>query len=56
MIEDMKAENFADELETLTKRRRKSQLKARMVEGPRDPWHATRHGSLREVILTANRA
>ncbi|CUH39867.1 hypothetical protein JSE7799_02595 [Jannaschia seosinensis] len=56
MIEDMKADNFADELETLTKRRRKSQLKARMVEGPRDPWRATRHGPLREVILTANRS
>ncbi|CTQ48102.1 plasmid recombination protein [Jannaschia donghaensis] len=55
MIDDMKAENFADELETLTKRRRMSQIKARMVEGPRDPWRATRHGPLREVILTANR-
>ncbi len=26
-----------------------------MVDGPRDPWRATRHGPLREVILTANR-
>ncbi len=55
MIEDMKAENFADEIETLTRRRRKKQLKERMVEGPRDPWRATRHGPMREVILTANR-
>ncbi|UWQ35778.1 plasmid recombination protein [Leisingera aquaemixtae] len=55
MIEDMKAENFADEIETLTRRRRKKQLKHRMVEGPRDPWRATRHGPMREVILTANR-
>ncbi len=54
MIEEMKAENFADEIETLTRRRRKSQLRKRMVEGPRDPWRATRHGPLREVILTAN--
>ncbi|MFY0310702.1 plasmid recombination protein [Leisingera sp. D0M16] len=55
MIEDMKAENFADEIETLTRRRRKKQIKERMAEGPRDPWQATRHGPLREVILTANR-
>lgn len=55
MIEDMKAENFADEIETLTRRRRKKQLKERMVEGPRDPWRATRHGPMRELILTANR-
>ena len=55
LIEDMKAENFADEIETLTRRRRKKQIKERMAEGPRDPWRATRHGPLREVILTANR-
>ncbi|KAF0674473.1 plasmid recombination protein [Profundibacterium mesophilum] len=55
MIEDMKAENFADEIETLTRRRRKKQIKERMAEGPRDPWRATRHGPMREVILTANR-
>ena len=55
MIDDMKTENFADELETLARRRRTSQIKKRMVEGPRDPWRATRHGPLREVILTANK-
>lgn len=55
LIEDMKAENFADEIETLTRRRRKKQIKERMTEGPRDPWRATRHGPMREVILTANR-
>ena len=55
LIEDIKAENFADEIETLTRRRRKKQIKERMAEGPRDPWRATRHGPMREVILTANR-
>ncbi|MFT6533002.1 MAG: hypothetical protein ACJASC_002560 [Limimaricola cinnabarinus] len=55
LIEDMKAENFADEIETLTRRRRKKQIRERMAEGPRDPWRATRHGPMREVILTANR-
>jgi hypothetical protein len=55
MIEEMKAENFADEIETLTRRRRKSQIRKRMTEGPRDPWRATRHGPLREVILTAHK-
>ncbi len=54
-IEEMKAENFTDEIETLTRRRRKSELQKRIVEGPRDPWRATRHGPMREVILTANR-
>ncbi|WP_340108455.1 plasmid recombination protein [Pikeienuella sp. HZG-20] len=55
MIDKMKTENYADELEPLTRQRRTSQIKKRMVEGPRDPWRATRHGPLREVILTANR-
>lgn len=25
-----------------------------MIEGPRDPWRPTKHGPMREVILTAN--
>lgn len=33
---------------------RASELTKRIVEGPKDPWRATRHGPLREVILTAH--
>ncbi|MCH2069644.1 MAG: plasmid recombination protein [Shimia sp.] len=53
-IESMRAENFAKELEGLKKRRRKAELAKRVVEGPKDPWRGTRHGPLREVIITAH--
>ena len=54
-ISEMRMENFANELEKLEKRRRPGEAARRLAEGPRDPWRATRHGPLREVILTANR-
>ena len=54
-IREMRIANFADELETLKRRRRTSELEKRLVEGPKNPWRATRHGPLREVILTVNR-
>ncbi|NDR57303.1 plasmid recombination protein [Aliiruegeria sabulilitoris] len=54
-IREMRAENFAMELEKLRDRRRTSELERRLAEGPRDPWRATRHGPLREVILTVKR-
>ncbi|MCP4824056.1 MAG: Pre (Mob) type recombination enzyme, partial [Shimia sp.] len=53
-IDDMRVENFAKELEGLKKRRRKAELVKRVVEGPKDPWRGTRHGPLREVIITAH--
>ncbi len=53
-ISKMRLENHANELEKLQKQRRTNELAKRMAEGPRDPWRATRHGPLREVILTAN--
>ncbi len=53
-IDDMRVENFAKELEGLQKRRRKAELTKRVVEGPKDPWRGTRHGPLREVIITAH--
>ncbi|MBO6897260.1 MAG: plasmid recombination protein [Shimia sp.] len=53
-IEDMRVENFAKELEGLKKRRRKAELVKRVVEGPKEPWRGTRHGPLREVIITAH--
>lgn len=55
-ISEMRMTNFADELEKLEKRRRPKEVAQRLAEGPRDPWRKTRHGPLREVILTANRA
>ncbi|MCP4818885.1 MAG: hypothetical protein GY883_06840 [Shimia sp.] len=53
-IGDMRAENFANELEGLKKRRRRAEMAKRIVEGPKDPWRGTRHGPLREVIITAH--
>jgi len=54
-IAAMKAQNFAKELEALEKRNRKKDIQKRLAEGPRKPWRATRHGPMREVILTANK-
>ena len=54
-IREMTTENFAAELEALEKRKRKKDNKRRIVEGPKQPWRATRHGPMREVILTANK-
>jgi hypothetical protein len=55
LLDARKAENFADELESLKRRKRKKDMMRRIVEGPHDPWRPTRHGPLREVILTANK-
>lgn len=43
------------ELEALQARKRKKDIQNRLVEGPHDPWRPTRHGPMREVILTANK-
>jgi hypothetical protein len=51
----MTAENFAAELESLEKRNRKKDIQRRIVEGPKQPWRPTRHGPMREVILTVNK-
>jgi hypothetical protein len=50
-----RAENLAEELEALLRRKRAKERKARILEGMRDPWQASEGGPLREVILTANR-
>lgn len=54
-VADMALENHAKELEKLKARRRTTEWKKRVANGPRDPWRATRHGPMREIILTANR-
>ena len=54
-IREMQTENFANELASLKRRRRKTEMERRFAEGPRDPWVASRHGPMREIILTANR-
>jgi len=48
-------ETFAAELSALDLRNRRKDLKRRRIEGPRDPWRASRNGPLREVLLTANK-
>jgi hypothetical protein len=54
-ITRMKQENFVAELESLDRRNRRKDLERRAFEGPHNPWRATRHGPMREVILTANK-
>jgi hypothetical protein len=55
-VEEMRLENFAEELEALKRRKRRKDIARRLAEGPKDPWRKTRHGPMREVILTANSA
>ncbi|MFZ3582124.1 plasmid recombination protein [Loktanella sp. DJP18] len=54
-IREMTTENFAAELESLEKRKRKKDIERRIIEGPKQPWRPTRHGPMREVILTVNK-
>ncbi|SES41063.1 Plasmid recombination enzyme [Tranquillimonas rosea] len=54
-IDEMRIENFAAELASLEKRNRKKDIERRMIEGPKQPWRSTRHGPMREVILTVNK-
>ncbi|UTH49565.1 plasmid recombination protein [Loktanella salsilacus] len=54
-IREMTTENFTAELESLEKRKRKKDIERRIVEGPKQPWRPTRHGPMREVILTVNK-
>jgi len=54
-IKLIKMETFAAELIDLDRRNRRKDLKKRRIEGPRDPWRTSRHGPLREVLLTANK-
>ena len=54
-IRTMAMETYAAELETLEQRCDRKRLDLRLAEGPKDPWRASRHGPLREVILTANK-
>ena len=51
----MKIQTFAAELDDLDRRNRRKDLAKRNIEGPRDPWRASRHGPMRELILTANK-
>lgn len=53
-IRRMKLENHEKELAKLEKRRRTTELQRRLAEGPKEPWRATRHGPMREVVLTAH--
>ncbi|ATG35470.1 Plasmid recombination enzyme [Phaeobacter piscinae] len=54
-IKLMKLETFAAELADLDRRKRRKEIEKRRIEGPRDPWRASRHGPMRELILTANK-
>jgi len=54
-IAEIKAQNFAAELQSLEQRNRKKDIQKRLAEGPHNPWRPTRHGPMREVILTANK-
>ncbi len=54
-IELMTWEGYAAEMVDLDRRNRRTDLSRRGKEGPRSPWRASRHGPMRELILTANK-
>lgn len=54
-IRAMTQEMYAAELAYHERRKDRKALEKRIAEGPREPWRASRHGPLREVILTANK-
>lgn len=54
-IEEIRYDNYNREIAALEKRKRKKDLMTRMVEGPRDPWRDSKHGPMRELILTASK-
>lgn len=54
-VQEIRLSNFADELDALQKRNRQKDIQRRMIEGPHDPWRATAHGPMRELILTVNK-
>jgi hypothetical protein len=53
-VQAMREENFLHEIEGLKRRKRKSELMKRITEGPKDPFRPSRHGPMREIILTAH--
>ncbi|HQU70589.1 MAG TPA: plasmid recombination protein [Albidovulum sp.] len=53
-IAAMREENFLCEIEGLKRRKRKRELVKRFTEGPKDPFRPSRHGPMREIILTAH--
>lgn len=55
-IRNMALANHARKLESLERRRRRAEAELVLAEGPQDPWRPTRHGPMREIILTANKA
>ncbi|PKQ10600.1 MAG: Pre (Mob) type recombination enzyme [Alphaproteobacteria bacterium HGW-Alphaproteobacteria-1] len=54
-IRAMTQEMYAAELAYHERRKDRKALEKRIAEGPRDPWRASRHGPLRELILTVNK-
>lgn len=53
-IELASLQNLNHEVEGLHNIKRVSAAKKRLLEGPRDPWRASKGGPLREFIITAN--
>lgn len=50
-----RAQNLAEELEAMKRRKRRKEIEARRRDGLQDPWRDSAGGPLREVILTAHR-
>lgn len=54
-IEFVRLQNLNQEVEGLQRTRGSNEAQKRLIEGPRDPWRASKGGPLREFIITANK-
>lgn len=54
-IQGMRGDNFTDELAGLIQRKRHADIRRRLSEGQHDPWRPSKHGPMRELILTVNK-
>ncbi|OWY18268.1 hypothetical protein B6V73_00175 [Thioclava sp. JM3] len=54
-IELARLQNLNQEVEGLQRTRGSNEAQKRLIEGPRDPWRASKGGPLREFIITANK-
>ncbi|OWY04102.1 hypothetical protein B6V76_06090 [Thioclava sp. IC9] len=54
-VELVRLQNLNQEVEGLQRTRGSNEAQKRLIEGPRDPWRASKGGPLREFIITANK-
>lgn len=54
-IDDIRFANHTLRLEAMQRRKRKADLLDAIAAGPSDPWRPSKHGPMRELVLTADK-